>query len=348
MAINVGLDIGEGVSVATVVDSSIGKEPKSEALKVPRMWGMFCKEDLIKQDPCHTDFWGETDRLGDFAFVLVKKVLGVDPRSVESLEICATCPYALTVEEVSHFASAMRRAGLPLRDERVIPKPLAIAYETAVTNGIDPDGMEFVLVDLDRFQCNVLVARLMMSDGVPSLTVRAMEPHRHPSHLEFNETAYSHFEQGIAYATGLDPKKLDTCWMDHVGLDIAFNGLKEWIYGGDVTTVLNLMSLEDSRDATFSRERFFLSIAPQSIQLAEDVIGTLEMACNGVSINASEHGLEPLSGPPDVDTFIICGERPYVSFASDVLGCFFRDLNNRMFIVDRPEISASRGAAILF
>lgn len=349
MAAVMGIDIGRDHSAATILDASAGSQkPRPYPFKAPRVWGMFWTEDPVHPDPFQEDFRRSVGRLGDFAYVLAKKTLEAHLVPVDSLRFSATCPYGLTDDEVRYYASVLRDVGIPIEDGSIVPEPLAIAYETAISNNIDPDGMEFVLVDLDRFQCNVLVARLVMSEEFPSMAVRSLVPYRHPSHLEFDEYAYTYFEQTIASVTGLDPSNLATCWMDSVNLDIAFKNLKDGIYGGDVTLGLNLMSLEGGRSVPFTRERFALSVAQQSVEMAGAVTGALEMAGNGLTVSASESGLEPLSDWSDVDAFIFCGESPYVRFGSDITGCFVRETAGRSFIVDRPEMSASQGATMLF
>ncbi len=69
------------------------------------------------------------------------------------MDVAMTYPLGFTDLELRKFGFALRRLGIDVDGDTLIPAPLAVAYSVTVREGIDPDGMEFVLADLDDTRC---------------------------------------------------------------------------------------------------------------------------------------------------------------------------------------------------
>lgn len=69
------------------------------------------------------------------------------------MNVAMTHPLGFTGLELCKFGFALRRLEIDVDDDTLIPVPLAVAYSVTVREGIDPDGMEFVLADLGDARC---------------------------------------------------------------------------------------------------------------------------------------------------------------------------------------------------
>lgn len=75
--------------------------------------------------------------------------IGVDR---ETMNVAMTYPLGFTGLELCKFGFALG-GWKSMWIDTLIPVPLAVAYRVTVREGIDLDGMEFILADLDDTRC---------------------------------------------------------------------------------------------------------------------------------------------------------------------------------------------------
>lgn len=337
---------GRNPTVAVFESTCNANGTKTYSFSSSHACGMFYT-DADADEEYHSQTVELTDRLADFTSVILDKTLEMTDSNKESIKVAMTYPLGFTDLELRKFWFALDCLGIDVKNDMLIPAPLAVAYSIAIREGIDPNGMEFVLAEIDDTRCNVLVAKLVICHDRYSMVIRSFVTKDHPCNLDYDEFAESFIRKELAYTIGCNPDNLLISLHDTMFIDVAFEDVKDNIIDGDFKIKVNLVCASGEVGRIITREGFALSVAPASVGLTKNIIRALDQAQHSPTNSVLKHGLKVLGGLGELDALIVCGHSPYARFGSDMVKAIISEFTDRTFCIDWPEYNASLGAAML-